>query len=252
MCKKARQSVLGMKVDITNSNTVLAQVQTWSLDLIGRYICVSNVHMCMETFDNIDYLKVVNGADLIVPDGRPIVWAQHILGCKKAEQVRGADLTLSICEEAGKLGIPIGFYGATSELLEQLKSVLNKRYPELKIEYSFSPPFRALTKEEDIAHIEAINASGVKILFVGLGCPKQENWMSDHKDQLSCVMLGVGAAFDFIAGNKKHAPQWMQKIGLEWLFRLGTEPRRLWRRYLKHNPRFILYFFMQLLGRKYN
>ena len=124
-------------------------------------------------------------------------------------------------------------------------------FPKLDIAYSYAPPFRRLVNEENKKYVDAINNSGVNVLFVGLGCPKQEIWMAAHKEQVNCVMLGVGAAFDFIAGNKKNAPKWMQSIGLEWLFRFLCEPRRLWKRYLKHNPRFVYHFVLQLLGKKY-
>ncbi|MBU0970232.1 MAG: WecB/TagA/CpsF family glycosyltransferase, partial [Proteobacteria bacterium] len=124
---------------------------------------------------------------------------------------------------------------------------LKKKYPGLHIACAISPPFRELTPQEDEEYTKQINKSGARILFVSLGCPKQERWMADHKDRLSCVMLGVGAAFDFLSGKKKHAPRWMQKVGLEWIFRLACEPRRLWKRYFKHNPRFIWYFGKQLI-----
>ena len=151
-----------------------------------------------------------------------------------------------------KKNLNIGFYGGSSDsILELVQSNLLKHYPEIKITYAYSPPFRALTEQEDKSVVQQINDTNVDVLFVGIGCPKQENWMAEHKEQLHCVMLGVGAAFDFIAGNKKHAPRWIQKIGLEWLFRLLSEPKRLWKRYLIQNPRFIWYFTLQLLGRKY-
>jgi N-acetylglucosaminyldiphosphoundecaprenol N-acetyl-beta-D-mannosaminyltransferase len=127
---------------------------------------------------------------------------------------------------------------------------LKQQYPAIKIIYSYSPPFRQLTEEEDQQVIDQINQSEVYVLFVGIGCPKQEIWMAEHKQHLQCVMLGVGAAYDFIAGTKQHAPRWMQKIGLEWLFRLASEPKRLWKRYLKQNPRFIYHFTKQLIKHK--
>jgi N-acetylglucosaminyldiphosphoundecaprenol N-acetyl-beta-D-mannosaminyltransferase len=129
-------------------------------------------------------------------------------------------------------------------------SYLAKEFPTLNIACSISPPFRPLTVEEDEIYIQQINDAGVRILFVGIGCPKQENWMAAHKERLLCVMIGVGAAFDFFSGRKRHAPRWMQKAGLEWLFRLVSDPRRLWRRYLKHNPRFVWHFGKQWLAYK--
>lgn len=243
--------VLKMGVNVTSVTAALDTIKQWCSAGTGRYVCVSNVHMCMEAFDSPLFNEVVNNSDLTVPDGLPLVWAQKILGNRDAEQVRGTDLMLAVCNMAEKNNIPIGFFGATPELLLILDSVLSDRFPGLDIVCSISPPFREISIDENQQYVDEINASGVKILFVGLGCPKQEKWMAEHKYSLQCTMLGVGAAFDFIAGNKKHAPSWMQAVGLEWLFRLATEPRRLWWRYLKHNPRFVYYFALQLLGRKY-
>jgi len=247
-----RQKIVTMDVDVTSLSLSVGKV----LNLInlhkGAYVCVSNVHMCMETFDSLSFRSVVNQAELVIPDGKPLSIAQKLLGHKNASQVRGQDIMNALCELSGKKNLNIGFYGGSSDsILELVQSNLTKQYPDIKITYSFSPPFRALTDEEDAKVIEEINNTNVDILFVGIGCPKQEIWMAEHKEQLHCVMLGVGAAFDFIAGNKKHAPRWVQRIGLEWLFRLLSEPKRLWKRYLKQNPRFIWYFTMQLLGRKY-
>jgi len=247
-----QKTILTMGVNLSSIASAVDEVVSWSFDSEGRYICLSNVHMCMEVFDSDAFKKVVNGSDLTIPDGLPLVWAQKLLGNKKAEQVRGADLILALCDMAAEKNIPVGLFGASSELLQRLESVLCHKFPGLDITYAASPPFRAITPEEDKQYIDQINASGVKILFVGLGCPKQETWIAKHKGALRCTMLGVGAAFDFIAGNKKNAPLWMQKRGLEWLFRLASEPRRLCGRYLKHNPRFVYYFVLQLLGRKYD
>ncbi len=246
-----KKIILKMKVNLTSISSVLAIVKGWCADKAGRYVCVSNVHMCMETYDNPSFRSIVNESDLTIPDGLPLVWAQKLLGYKKAEQVRGADLTLDLCEMAARENISVGFFGATPELLLALQSTLDEMFPGLDVAYSVSPPFREIKFDENQKYIHAINLSGVKILFIGLGCPKQEKWMAEHKDSVGCTMLGVGAAFDFIAGNKKHAPVLMRKMGLEWLFRLASEPRRLWKRYLKHNPRFVYYFILQLFGKKH-
>ena len=239
-----------MDVNVTSLRSAVDMILEWSYERVGRYVCVSNVHMCMEVFDREEYAKTVNGSDLTVPDGKPVVWAQRAMGYSDAQQVRGTDLTIAICQEAEELGIPVGFYGATDDLLNKLGKTLRGEFPKLMIAYTYAPPYRPITNDEDQAHIDGIKESGIRILFVGLGCPKQEIWMVNHKGQINCVMLGVGAAFDFIAGNKKHAPHWMQKIGLEWLFRFLCEPRRLWKRYLKHNPRFVYHFILQLLKLK--
>lgn len=239
-----------MNVDVSSLSHATEKISNWVISRRGGYVCVSNVHMCMEVFDNKGYAEIVNGSDLTLSDGKPISWAQRALGHKNAQQVRGEDITLALCKEAEDKGLSVGFFGATEALLEQITLILAERFPKLDIDYTCAPPFRLVTDEEDEKYVAAINASGVSILFVGLGCPKQEIWMAGHKDRINCVMLGVGAAFDFIAGNKRNAPRWMQRVGLEWLFRLISEPRRLWKRYLKHNPRFVWYFGLQLLKSK--
>jgi N-acetylglucosaminyldiphosphoundecaprenol N-acetyl-beta-D-mannosaminyltransferase len=244
-------TVISMDVDVTNIEAALSQVETLANSKSGSYVCVSNVHMCMEVFDSSDFESVVNNADLVIPDGRPLSWAQRLLGHSDAEQVRGQDIMNTICQQSGTKNLNIGLYGGSSdELLQQVIIELKSSYPDINITFSYSPPFRPLTDEEDQGIIQKINDSNVNVLFVGIGCPKQERWMAEHKDPLSCVMLGVGAAYDFIAGSKKHAPRWMQRVGLEWLFRLCSEPQRLWKRYLQQNPRFIYYFTKQLINHK--
>ena len=241
-----------MGVDLTDLSLSVDRVIALSKANKGAYVCVSNVHMCMEAFDSPDFGKVVDQADFVIPDGKPISVAQKLLGYKDAVQVRGQDIMNALCEISGAKNINIGFYGGGSDaILDQVKSNLIVQYPDIKITYAFSPPFRPLSDEEDLNVVENINTEKVDILLVGIGCPKQEIWMAEHKDKVSCVMLGVGAAFDFIAGNKKQAPRWMQNSGLEWLFRLSSEPGRLWKRYFKQNPRFVWHFFFQLLKTKF-
>jgi N-acetylglucosaminyldiphosphoundecaprenol N-acetyl-beta-D-mannosaminyltransferase len=153
-----------------------------------------------------------------------------------------------VVERAARENVPIGLYGGTSESLESFVRVLEARYPYVKVVCRIAPPFRPLTPEEDEAVTREIVASGARILFVGIGCPKQEKWMVEHRDRIPAVMLGVGAAFDFLTGQVRQAPRWMQNAGLEWAFRLAMEPRRLWKRYAKHNPRFAGLFLLQVLG----
>lgn len=214
----------------------------------GGYVCLANVHMCMEAIDNPLFRRVLNQALLTLADGRPIFWAQRLLGARQATQVRGLDLVLALCQQAQQRGLRLGLYGGQDQtLLMQLKLKLMQQFPDLNIVYAYAPPFRPLTELEDQQQIAAIKAAEVDMLLVGLGCPKQEWWMAAHRSQLCAVMLGVGAAFDFIAERKRHAPRLLQLWGLEWLFRLLTEPRRLTGRYLKHNPRFMLRFLVQYL-----
>lgn len=245
------QQILSLNINVTSIIKATNCILTWTKTNKSAYVCVSNVHMCMETYDNSDYAKKVNNADLTVPDGKPLVWAQKLLGHKEASHVRGTDLTLELCKEAEKKQIPIGLYGGSQDALDNFNVFLKKKFPELKTAYSFSPPFRQLTKEEDDLYTRQINESVAKILFVGLGCPKQEIWMAEHKNRINCVMIGVGAAFDFLSGDKKEAPRWMQDMGIEWVFRFASEPDRLWKRYLKHNPRFVVLFFKHLLRERF-
>ena len=236
-----------MSIAITSHDNASARILQWTTNPVSRYVCVSNVHMCMEAFDNHDFCQVVNNADLVVPDGLPLVWGLKALGEKHAFQVRGSDLLLKLCGEAQKRNIPIGLYGGTQDSLDDFLKFLKNEFPNLKIPFFSAPPFRELTQDEDANYVNEINTSRVRILFVGIGCPKQERWMAKHKDKLSCVMIGVGEAFDFFSGQKKHAPRWVQRAGLEWFFRLANDPLRLWKRYLKHNPRFLYFFLKQWL-----
>ena len=185
---------------------------------------------------------------LVTPDGVPLVWALQALGVAGARRVYGPTLMHHVCREAELLDLAVGFYGGAPDVLDALVRRTAQRFPGLRICFAASPPFRELDDAESEQVCEAIAAAGVQVLFVGLGCPKQERFMARHRDRLACAMLGVGAAFDFHAGAKRQAPGWIQRIGLEWLFRLACEPRRLWRRYLLGNPRFVFHFSKQLLA----
>jgi N-acetylglucosaminyldiphosphoundecaprenol N-acetyl-beta-D-mannosaminyltransferase len=244
----ASRHVLDMRVDATSYDDVSQRVVGWAQEGKSSYVCVANVHMTMETFDSAAFRCVVNEADLVTPDGRPLVWALKALGLRGASQVRGADLFLHVAERAAREGVPIGLYGGTRESLADLVRFLHSRFPGIEVACSIAPPFRPLTVEEDEAVRREIRASGARILFVGIGCPRQEKWMATHKGAVPAVMLGVGAAFDFLTGRKLQAPRWMQAAGLEWVFRFAMDPRRLWRRYAKNNPRFIGLFALQWLG----
>jgi N-acetylglucosaminyldiphosphoundecaprenol N-acetyl-beta-D-mannosaminyltransferase len=231
--------VLGTRTDATNYADAAARVLGWADALASRYVCVSNVHVTMESYDCAEYRAIVNGADLVTPDGMPLVWALRLFGVPDATQVRGTTLTVQVLEHAATAGIGVGFYGSGAEVLARVLDACQRRFPGLRVLYAHAPPFRELTPAEDAEVVREINGSGTRILFVGLGCPKQERWMAAHRGRVCAVMLGVGAAFDFLGGSKPQAPRWMQRAGLEWLFRLAKEPRRLWRRYAYHNPRFV-------------
>jgi len=241
--------ILGTRVDATSYGLATRQVMEWARRSESQYVCAANVHMVMEAHDDLDFGRIVNRAALVTPDGMPLVWAIRLMGIKGQERVYGPDLTLHVAQAAAQEGFPIGLYGGTPDALAGLANNLQYRFPALKIAYQFSPPFRPLTPEEDERVTREIAQSEARILFVGLGCPRQERWMAGHQGRIQAVMLGVGAAFDIHSGVKSQAPVWMQRAGLEWLFRLANEPRRLWMRYLYHNPRFLLMIILQLLRR---
>jgi N-acetylglucosaminyldiphosphoundecaprenol N-acetyl-beta-D-mannosaminyltransferase len=246
----AKDCIVGTNVDATSYGQAVETVARWSGSGESKYVCVATVNQVMEAYDSPEFLGVMNGADLVTPDGMPLVWGLRLLGHKEATRVYGPDLTPILLERAAAEGFPVGFYGGAPEVLERLVQVVTGRFPALQVAYAYSPPFRPLTREEDERVVAEINASGARIVFIGLNSPKQDYWMAAHRCRVQAVMLGVGAAFDFLAGAKAQAPRWMMRIGMEWLFRFATEPRRLWKRYLKHNPRFVVLFALQLLGWK--
>jgi len=240
--------VLDVEVDATSCQKATAQAKEWAQSDESRYVAIANVHAVMVCHDDPAIRPAVNGADLVTPDGMPLVWMLRLKGARHQERVYGPTLMLHVLGMAALENIPVGFYGSDPETLRGLVSTLTARFPGLRIVYTLSPPFRELTPEEDACYVSEIVASGARILFVGLGCPRQEQWMAAHRGRVPAVMLGVGAAFDFHAGTKKQAPSWMQGLGLEWLFRLAQEPRRLWKRYLWHNPRFVVLALADLAG----
>ena len=241
-------NILGVRVSQTSYASATAQIRIWAQHGESHAVIATGVHGVMEAYDSPDFKRILNRADMITPDGMPLVWMLRLKGVKIQTRVYGPTLMLHVVEMAAREKIPVGFYGAKDQTLEKLIMRLSELYPGLKITYAFSPPFRPLDKQESAKITEDITASGAHILFVGLGCPKQEKWMAEQQGKIPAVMLGVGAAFDFHAGTKSQAPTWMQAIGLEWFFRFIHEPRRLARRYLNNNPRFILLALADLLG----
>ncbi len=241
-------SILGTCITPTDYVSAKHQIQIWAQNKGYRFICAANVHMLMEAWDNPGFRRIINSADMVTPDGMPLVWMLRFKGIKRQQRVYGPTLMLHVLEMAAKENIAVGFYGGEPETLDLLVKRMRARYSGLNIVYSFSPPFRTLSPDEDLEIVSSIKELGARILFVGLGCPKQERWMAAHRGQLFAVMLGVGAAFDFHAGRKSQAPSWMQKAGLEWFYRFLQEPRRLWKRYLIQNPRFVVLASADLLG----
>ncbi len=208
--------------------------------LSGEYICFSNVHTTVTAHDKEKYRAVLNGSALTFPDGAPIAGLMRKSGFK-AERVAGPDFMAEVFKKSAEAGLSHFFYGSSEKTLKALRERLTGSYPGIKIAGMYSPPYRKLTEEEDRAATEMIKASGAEFIWIGLGAPKQEKWMAKHKGCFEGVMFGVGAGFDFHAGTVKRAPQIWQKLGLEWLYRLFSDPKRLFKRYLVTNTRFIIY-----------
>lgn len=240
-------NVIGMSVDAIDMRVAAERVLAWAAACESRYVCVANAHVAVTCRDDAALRAAVAGADMVTPDGAPLVWMLRRTGHRSVERVDGPTLMLRICEAAAERGIGIYLYGSTPDTLERLQRSLAALLPGLRIAGAESPPFRPLTAEEDDAAVERINGSGAQVVFVGLGAPRQEAWMAAHRGRVGAVMLGVGAAFDYHAGNLRRAPAWMQRAGLEWLYRLAQEPRRLWRRYLVTNTLFVAYTLRQAL-----
>jgi N-acetylglucosaminyldiphosphoundecaprenol N-acetyl-beta-D-mannosaminyltransferase len=242
-----RRFILNTPVDATSYESATQQVLTWAKARRSCYVCVANVHMIMEAHDSSSFAQVIKQAAMVTPDGMPLVWALKLLGLPAASRVYGPTLMLHICEAAAQQDVSIALYGGTSESLDRFTTFIQNRFPGITIACKIAPPFRPLTEQEKAAYTSELAQSGAQILLVGIGCPKQEFWMASQANKIPAVMLGVGAAFDFHSGRVKQAPAWMQQVGLEWLFRLSQEPRRLWKRYVYHNPRFVFYFLKQWL-----
>jgi N-acetylglucosaminyldiphosphoundecaprenol N-acetyl-beta-D-mannosaminyltransferase len=246
-----RVNVLGVGISAINIAQATQTIQEWVNNREQHFICVTGVHGVMESQRDENLRRIHNSAGLVTPDGMPLVWLSYLKGFRGVERVYGPDLMLAVCSNPNPNKYRHFLYGGTPSVIDNLIHNLQHRFPAINIVGAYSPPFHALTAEEDAQVIQIINSADPNIIWIGLSTPKQEFWMANHMDKLTApVMIGVGAAFDFHAGVKKQAPRWMQRSGLEWFFRLSTEPRRLWRRYLINNPLFILLVLAQALGIK--
>jgi N-acetylglucosaminyldiphosphoundecaprenol N-acetyl-beta-D-mannosaminyltransferase len=241
--------LLGVALALTDYDRTIEWIDG-TIAARGRgYICVAAVHTVMACQEDDELRAAVLGSSLTVPDGQPLVWAMNALGHALTHRVYGPDLMARCCEHAASTGARMFLYGGRDEdTLARLELKLRAKYPGLDIVGGHVPPFRPLTGQEEDTVADEINASGADIVWVGIGVPKQEKWMAAMRDRLEApVLVGVGAAFDFHAGLVPQAPRWMQRVGLEWAFRLAHEPRRLWKRYLRYNPRFVVGFLRQWL-----
>lgn len=249
-----KQFVVSARISKTSYAEVVELCRQWAearradLNAPGHYICVTSVHGIILAKDDPKFAEILDAADIATPDGMPVVWALRSFGSAGQQRVYGPTLMLALCRSAAAHGHRIFLYGSRPEVLPLLEERLRQQFPALQVAGRYSPPFRSLTHDEDQQVQAAIRRSGADLIFVGISTPKQERWMFEHRTAFAgATMVGVGAAFDFHAGYTPQAPPWMQRLGLEWFFRLTTEPRRLWRRYLLVTPRFLpLWLFQRL------
>jgi N-acetylglucosaminyldiphosphoundecaprenol N-acetyl-beta-D-mannosaminyltransferase len=238
---RTRVEVLGAPIDVLGWDRAVGLLTGWGAGRESRVVCICNVHSVVTASRSPEFRELIAGADLATPDGMPVAWRLRRAGHLSQERINGPDLMWRYLVQAEQLGQVVFFYGSTEATLSRLRSRLAASFPALRIGGMVSPPFRSLTPEEDEAYVRQINEAGSAVVFVGLGCPRQEQWMAEHRGPVRAVMVGVGAAFDYHAGTLRRAPLWMQRNGLEWLYRLAREPRRLWKRYLVTNALFLFH-----------
>ncbi len=245
-----REQVLKTDIDVLTWEIAVSKIIAWSRAAESRFVTICNVHSVVTARKDKLLRDAINSSDMATPDGMPVAW---LIGYRRGmpqERINGPDLTIRLCERAASEGITVAFYGAEPSTLLKLRAALTAQFPTLNIGAMISPPFKALTDVERREFIEQINDSSPGIVFIGLGCPKQEKWMAANRDYIPSVQIGVGAAFDYIAETIKRPPLWMQRMGLEWLGRLVAEPKRLWRRYLVTNSIYLAYVFREILFHK--
>jgi N-acetylglucosaminyldiphosphoundecaprenol N-acetyl-beta-D-mannosaminyltransferase len=238
--RRVTENVLNVPVDVIDWEGAVDRILDWASERESKVVCICSVHSIVTAQQNQAHAQSLRAADMVTPDGAPVAWTVKGKGHPEQQRISGPDLMLKTCRRAAETGEKIFLYGGTPDSLLRLEEALRAQFPKLDIAGSYSPPFRNLTDEEDAAVVEAINNSGAGIVWVGLGCPKQETWMHAHRGRIHAVMVGVGAAFDFHAGVIKRAPLWMQRSGLEWVHRMAQDPRRLAKRYLVTNTIFVV------------
>lgn len=242
--------VLGAFIDALSWEGATEKIVAWGAARESRYICVCNVHSVVSTTLDPELRAAVNGADMSTPDGAPVAWVMRRLGFPYQERINGPDLMWRYLGVAERLGQTVFLYGSTEATLARLRESMAVSFPRLIVAGTLSPPYRLLSASEAEDEVRVINGSGANVLFVGLGCPKQEKWMAARRGRINALMIGVGAAFDYHSGTTRRAPLWMQRKGLEWLYRLCAEPRRLFKRYLITNTLFVIGVARQLITGK--
>ena len=243
---RATQRVLDTAIDVIAWESAVSRIAAWAAKRESRAVALCNAHSLVTARRDPEFARVLDGMDLATADGMAVVWVMRMLGHRQQQRLNGPDLMWRCCERAETLGLSVFFLGSTEETLERLQQRTASEFPRLRLVGLRSPPFRPMTDEEDLALVTEVNASGANIVFVSLGCPKQETWILRHRGRIASVMLGVGAAFDFHSGVRERAPQWIQDRGFEWLYRLLSEPRRLSGRYFSTNSSFIIGALQQL------
>ena len=233
-------NIMGVHIAAINMEWLIDFTKKYVKELSGDYLCVSNVHTTVMSYDDASYCAVQNGGIMAIPDGGPLSSVGRKRGFSEMERTTGPDYLKEVLKISAEEGYRHYFYGSTEETLEKLQKTLETEYPGVQVAGMYSPPFRALSAEEDQQIIQMINESHADFVWIGLGAPKQENWMAAHKGTIKGLMVGVGAAFDYLAGNIDRAPMWMQKANLEWLYRLLQEPKRLFKRYFYTNTKFVI------------
>lgn len=241
-----KKKIITIGISIAPYTQFVKQIVDLALERRSSAVCIANVHMCIETWRDSTFAEIVNGSEMVTPDGMPLVNALRLLYDIKQDRVAGMDLMPDLFASAEKRKASIYLYGSTAKVQESIANKIKQEYPELRLAGGHSPPFRPLTVEEEQQDCERIIASGAHIVLVALGCPKQERWIANHKGKINAVMVGVGGAFPVFAGLQRRAPQWMCNTSLEWLYRLIQDPLRLFGRYLTTNSLFIF-----LLAREY-
>jgi len=244
-----RGNIIGVHVNAISMNDALNALELWISTRQAHYVCVTPAYSVLQGHDDLDLRQIYNNSGLTTPDGAPVTWILGWKGFKNVKRVYGPDFMLAACACSVENTWKHYFYGGTPHVISCLQEELTDRFPGLQVVGADSPPFRPLTPEEDEEAVERIRAAKPDIVWIGLGAPRQDRWMASHLDRLGVpVLVGVGAAFDFLSGCKPQAPVWMRRNGLEWVFRLASEPARLWRRYLLGNPRFLWLLFLQSVG----
>lgn len=241
------KSVIGFPVTALPFDGQISLIQGWAKQRLSKVVCIANVHMLVEAYRDQSFASVLKQADLVTPDGMPLVWMLKLLGARQQNRVAGLDVLAALCEQASTSGTTVFFLGSQTEILQRMRDRLQTEFPNLQIAGMEPLPFRPLSEIEDEAVVSLLNQSGAGIVFVSLGCPKQERWMAEHKDRVQAVMIGLGGAFPVYAGIHKRAPQLVRASGFEWLYRLVQEPRRLWGRYMNTIPIFVWLALKQLL-----